>query len=96
MRRQRPALEVRAAYGGVEHDPASGGVQAHPELDVLDRRPRVALGVEAADRVEGVAADRAEAGPERRRRAGAALTWTWWCRRLRKRDTTLAAAGRSS
>ena len=51
---------------------AAGRVQAHPELDVLDRRARVAPRVEAADGVEGLAADRAEAGPERRRLAGAA------------------------
>jgi hypothetical protein len=46
-------------------------VQAHAQLDVL-HRARVQRRVEATARHEGVAADRAEAGPERRRLAGRA------------------------
>ncbi len=64
-RAQRPALEVRAACGRVQRDARPGGVQAHAELDVLDRRPREAAVVEAAGGVERLATDRAEAGPER-------------------------------
>ena len=71
-RAQRPALEVRAAHRRVQGDPRAGGAQAHAELDVLDRRPLEAPLVEAAGGVERLAADRAEAGPERLGRTGRA------------------------
>ena len=65
-----PALEVRAVHRRVDQQAATSGVQAHAELDVLDRWPREAGGVEAAGVGEGVAADGAESGPEGRGRAG--------------------------
>lgn len=71
-RAQRPALEVGAARGGLELDPPACGVQAHPEIDVLDRRRGVARDVEAADRAEGLPTNRTEPGPERRGGAGRA------------------------
>ena len=43
------------------------------EVDVLDRRKRIALGIEPAGGAKRVRADRPEPGPERRRLAGALL-----------------------
>ena len=57
--------------------------------------PRVALRVEAADGVEGLAADRAEAGPERRRRTGRARVHVVVQEVAKARDVRVAA-GRSS
>src|SRR5205823_2435971 len=64
---QRPRLQVLALDARVELDAR----EPQPELDVLDRGGRIALRVEAAGGEEGLAADRAEAGPERRGRARA-------------------------
>src|SRR5919197_539472 len=69
-RREGPALEVAALDERVEDDPRTAGREPQAELDVLDRRGRIALCIEARKRR---AADRAEAGPERLRPAGALL-----------------------
>ena len=67
---QRPRLEVGALDGRVEHDPRAAGDEPGTQVDVFDRRVREAFAVEAARRQERVAADRAQPGPERARRAG--------------------------
>jgi hypothetical protein len=69
--RERPALQVLALDRWVEQDAAAVPVEAHAELDVLDRREWVTALVEAAESEEGFAPDGAETGPERRRGTGA-------------------------
>ena len=67
-RGQRPALEVPALEKRVGGDPRSARGEPQAELEVLDGRRRVAVGVEAAGGEEGLTPDRAETGPERLRR----------------------------
>ena len=70
---ERPALQVRAEQSGSSRiSPHARKTDA--ELDVLDRRRSVPLGIEAADVEERVAADGAETRPERRRTPAAC-----WC-----------------
>src|SRR6266508_1053237 len=69
---EAPRLQVRASDLRLEQDERAGLEQAHAELDVLDRGPRVALRVEAAGGEERVPPDRAESRPEGRRRPGRA------------------------
>ena len=66
-RRERPRLQVATLDARVEDDPRAALREPQAELDVLDRRGRVALRVEARERGT---ADRTEAGPERLRGAG--------------------------
>ena len=54
---------MRALQRGVEDEPSPPG-EAAAELDVLDRRARVASRVEPVDLGERVGAHRPEAGPE--------------------------------
>ncbi len=61
---QRPSLQVRALGGLDQPHAASRREQPIPQLDVLDRRPAVALRVKPADRLEGAAAHRSEPRPE--------------------------------
>ena len=64
---QCPVLQVRAEQEWIEPDLADGR-QTSAELDVLDRRGWVPLGIEPSDAEERVATDGAETRPERRRR----------------------------
>ena len=65
--RERPALQVLALDSWVEQDAAAVPLEAHAQLDVLDRRERVTVLVEAVNSEERFAPDSAETGPERRR-----------------------------
>ena len=64
---QCPALQMRAEQEWIEPDLADAR-QTSAELDVLDRRGWVPLGIEPADAEERVATNGAETRPERRRR----------------------------
>ncbi len=72
-RLERPLLEVRALECGVENDPASPTYDPRAEVDVLDRRQRIALAIEPARGVERVGAHGPEPGPEGGCRPGGLL-----------------------
>ena len=71
-----------------------GGAQAHAELDVLDRRPRVALRRRTRRRRRTPRGGSRRGRPRTSSAGPGELAWTWWCRRLRKRETSCGAAGR--
>ena len=95
---EAPALEMRALDLGPQLDARAGGGHPHPELDVLDRGDRVALGVEAAGGQERLAAHRAESRPRRslpgRGRRGARRGGAG-CGRPRRRRTRWARRRRT-
>ena len=65
------------------------------EVDVLDRRMRVARLVEAADRQE-IAASTAPSPVQKVSDRPAPSRCTWWWRRLRNAETVVRVAGVSS
>ena len=69
---ERPPLQVRGLRLGHQADAMAGGPQPVAQLHVLHRGPAVG-GIEAAGGEEGIAADRAAAGPEGRRFTARAL-----------------------
>ena len=72
---EAPRLEVRALELGVEPNPRAARCQPGTELDVLDRRPRIPVGVETPGVEEQLATNGAEPRPEAAH-GPAALWWT--------------------
>ena len=93
-RAQRPRLEVGALDGRVEQDRPPGAAQPVAEVDVLDRRVRVARLVEAADGEEVRRGARRRARSRTSRPGPAPAWWTWWWSRLRNAETVARRAGR--
>jgi hypothetical protein len=66
---QRPPLQMLPLQDRVEDDAAASVDEPHAQIDVLDRRAREALLIEAADRDEFIPTDCAQSRPEGGRRA---------------------------
>jgi hypothetical protein len=64
-RPKRPSLEVSSADRRIYLDAATARGESRAQLDVLDRGPRVTLGVESAGVEKCLASHSSQAGPER-------------------------------